>query len=112
MLNEFLNDMHLFSFFRFLTIVYQNITLCELGGAKMYIEIKWFSSLVFDHKKRVKIEQKNDYTTTFIVISEKRSKKEKLSFYFFKKISMVRDQYIMYACCVNFCKFLMRFCGS
>ena len=71
----------------------------------MYIEIKWFSSLVFDHKKRVKIEQKNDYTTTYIVISEKRSKKEKLSFYFFKKISMVRDQYIMYACCVNFCKF-------
>ena len=80
MLYEFLNDMHLFSFFRFLTIVYQNTTLCELGGAKMYIEIKWFSSLVFDHKKRVKIEQKNDYTTT--ISSYRRREVKKKNFHF------------------------------
>ena len=43
----------------------------------MYIEIKWFSSLVFDHKKRVKIEQKNDYTTTISSYRRREVKKKK-----------------------------------
>ena len=64
-------------FFRFLTIIYQNITLCELGGAKMYIEIKWFSSLLFLIIKSVWELNRKMIIQLHIVISEKRSKKEK-----------------------------------